>query len=151
MTDTIQDRLRGPLIAQEGESIHAHRLSMERMHEAAEALTKQAEEIEDLKKRQAQDSQWLISYQKLLEDAGMPPSSTDIIEAWKAAKVKEIERLEAKIDSFGMKHPADPDFYKQYTSVRWSDHHVTGQYLEVQTVDGWQQVYPLIEKILEGE
>ena len=29
---------------------------------------------------------------------------------------------------------------------RWSDHNVDGQYLEVQCVDGWQQVYPLVKK-----
>jgi len=58
-----------------------------------------------------------------------------------------IDKLEAKIDSFGVKHPEDPDFYKQYTNVRWSDHHVNGQFLEVQTVDGWQEVYPLIERL----
>lgn len=62
-----------------------------------------------------------------------------------------IAQLEAKIDSFGTKHPADPDFYKQYIHVRWSDHHVNGQYLEVETVDGWKEVYPLIEKIAPSE
>ena len=32
---------------------------------------------------------------------------------------------------------------------RWSDHNVDGQYLEVQCVDGWQQVYPLVKKEIE--
>jgi len=29
---------------------------------------------------------------------------------------------------------------------RWSDHNAAAQYLEVQTVDGWQAVYPLITR-----
>jgi len=31
--------------------------------------------------------------------------------------------------------------------LRWSDHHANGEYLEVQTVDGWQSVYPLLRKL----
>ena len=76
-------------------------------YEAAEALRQQQDRI-------AQDVQWIISYQKLLEEAGKPPSSTDIIEAWKTAKVQkvdellaEIERLEDKIYQIGIKHPQE--------------------------------------------
>jgi len=79
MTDELQDRL---MKASYSEAPEIEALLLE----AATSLREQQTRI-------AQDSQWLISYQRLLENTGCPPSSTDIIEAWKAVKIAKIERL----------------------------------------------------------